>query len=106
MRAGHAVFRHVRGRVVRVSVESGAGTAAAGGADRDAEVATWLQTPRGRVQVRTSTLADVPTGSTVDADVSTGAPTRSPHRPDPTPRPERQRRPRRWPPGGLDGGER
>ncbi len=71
MRAGHAVLRHVRGRVVRVSVESGAGTAAAGGGDRDAEVATWLQTPRGRVQVRTSTLTDVTTGSTVDADVST-----------------------------------
>jgi hypothetical protein len=67
----------VRGTVVRVSVESDASSGARGaaGEERENEIATWLQTPTGRVKVRTSTLTSVPTGSTVDADVA-----------DPTPR--------------------
>jgi hypothetical protein len=68
--------RRVRGTVVRVSVESDASSDAPGaaGKEREGEIATWLQTPTGRVKVRTSTLASVPTGSTVDADVADPAP--------------------------------
>ena len=87
--------RRVRGTVVRVSVESdtshalpGSGDGGSGGSggsgrsghpgeDREAAVATWLQTPTGRVRVRTSTITDAPTGSTVDADVSPPGPTPS-----------------------------
>jgi hypothetical protein len=68
---------------VRVSVESDAARGAHGvrqtrADEREAEVATWLQTPTGRVKVRTSTLPSVPTGSTVDADVAEPAPTAAP----------------------------
>jgi hypothetical protein len=59
---------------VRVSVESDAahGTPGTGGEKtaREDEIATWLQTPGGRVKVRTSTLTSAPTGSTVDADLA------------------------------------
>ncbi len=66
---------HVRGTVVRVSVESqGEGGDLGEKADREAAIATWLQTPTGRVKVRTSSLAAAPTGSTVDADVTDDAP--------------------------------
>ena len=60
---------------MRVSVESDAAHGVPDADEREAEVATWLQTPTGRVKVRTSTLTSVPTGSTVDADVAEPAPT-------------------------------
>ena len=78
---GSGDVRHVRGTVVRVSVESDDATSP--GAGREGAIATWLQTPRGRVRVRTSTLSQVPTGSTVDAEVRENAPT-SPQEPDTT----------------------